>query len=91
VLCNGKGHVSVRGGDEDVRGKKRKVETCPFHVETCSANGKGLQIALAEVHKVVPEILRRFHLEMAHGREWKTWNAGFIKQSDVLVNLKARD
>jgi cytochrome P450 len=62
-----------------------------FSCETCSADGKGLQIALAEVHKVVPEILRWFHLEMAHGREWKTWNAGFIKQSDVLVNLKARD
>jgi hypothetical protein len=48
------------------------------------------QIALAEIHKVVPEILRRFDIQMAHGREWKTWNAGFIKQSDVVVSLRAR-
>ncbi|KAH7389610.1 pisatin demethylase [Phaeosphaeria sp. MPI-PUGE-AT-0046c] len=51
----------------------------------------GKNIALAEMHKLVPELLRRFDIEMAHGREWKTWNAGFIKQSDVVVNLKVRE
>jgi hypothetical protein len=46
---------------------------------------------MVEVHKVVPEILRQFELSMAHGREWRTWNAGFIRQSDVVVNLKVRE
>jgi hypothetical protein len=49
-----------------------------------------MQIAFAETHKLVPEVLRRFDIQMAHGREWKTWNAGFIKQSDIIVNLTAR-
>jgi hypothetical protein len=43
------------------------------------------------MHKLVPEILRKFDLEMAHGRDWKTWNAGFIKQTDVVVKIKARE
>jgi len=28
-------------------------------------------------------------MSMAHDREWKTWNAAFVKQSDIIVNLKA--
>ena len=49
-----------------------------------------MQVALAEIHKIVPEILRHFDMHMAHGRPWKTRNAGFNKQSDVIVKLTAR-
>jgi cytochrome P450 len=53
---------------------------------TCS----GKNIASAEVHKIVPELLRHFDVEMAHNRPWKTRNAGFIKQKDVIVNVRRR-
>ena len=49
-----------------------------------------IQIALAEVHKAAPEVLRHFDMHMAHDRPWKTKNAGFNKQSDVIVKLTAR-
>ncbi|KAF1835002.1 pisatin demethylase [Decorospora gaudefroyi] len=47
----------------------------------------GKNIALAEGHKLVPELLRRFDMQRAHDRPWKTRNAGFIKQKDVIVKL----
>lgn len=40
---------------------------------------------------MVPEILRRFDMQMAHDRGWKTFNAAFITQSDVIVKLSARE
>jgi hypothetical protein len=49
-----------------------------------------LQIALAEVHKIIPELLRHFDMRMAHDRPWKTRNGGFIKQTDVIVRLAER-
>jgi hypothetical protein len=42
------------------------------------------------MHKLLPEILRRFSLEMAHDRPWKTRNSFFIKQSDVIVKVSHR-
>lgn len=48
------------------------------------------QVALAEIHKLLPELLRQFDMRMAHDEPWKTRNAGFIKQSNVIVKLKER-
>ncbi|KAI4714964.1 hypothetical protein J4E89_000648 [Alternaria sp. Ai002NY15] len=50
----------------------------------------GKNVALAEVHKLVPELLRCFDMHMAHDRPWKTFNAGFVRQSDVIVRLAVR-
>jgi len=50
----------------------------------------GKNVALAEVHKLVPELLRCFDMRMAHDRPWKTFNAGFVRQSDVVVRLAVR-
>ncbi|RMZ66182.1 pisatin demethylase [Pyrenophora seminiperda CCB06] len=50
----------------------------------------GKNIALTEIHKVAPEILRHFDMHMAHDRPWKTTNTGFNKQRDVIVKLTTR-
>ncbi|KAL6170579.1 hypothetical protein ACJQWK_03555 [Exserohilum turcicum] len=50
----------------------------------------GKNVALAEIHKLLPELLRQFDMRMAHDEPWKTRNAGFIKQSNVIVKLKER-
>ena len=42
------------------------------------------------MHELIPEILRRFEMNMAHDRLWKTKSAGFVVQSDVVVKLGAR-
>lgn len=39
---------------------------------------------------MVPEVLRRFDLKMAHGRPWKIRNAGFVKQTDIIVHVVER-
>jgi hypothetical protein len=49
-----------------------------------------LQIALAQIYKLRPEILQHFTLEMAHDRPWKTGNSFFTKQSDVVVKVARR-
>jgi cytochrome P450 len=59
-----------------------------FGAGTRTCTGKN--IANAEIHKVVPELLRHFDFEMAHERPWKTRNAAFIKQTDVVVNVRRR-
>jgi cytochrome P450 len=48
------------------------------------------QIALAEIHKLIPELLRSFDMQMAHNRSWKTRNGGFVRQTDVIVKLAVR-
>ncbi|KAJ8107714.1 hypothetical protein OPT61_g8679 [Boeremia exigua] len=44
----------------------------------------GKHLSNMEMYKAVPEILRRFTVKMAHDRPWKTHNATFIMQSDVI-------
>ena len=45
---------------------------------------------MAEIHKIVPEILHRFDFKMAHDRPWKTHNATFNMQSDVICRFTRR-
>ncbi|KAF2445759.1 cytochrome P450 [Karstenula rhodostoma CBS 690.94] len=59
-----------------------------FGVGTRPCAGKNL--ALAEIHKLVPAMLRTFSVEMAHNRPWKIHNASFIVQTDVICRLKRR-
>jgi len=42
------------------------------------------------MYKLVPEILRRFTVEMAHDGPWKTHNATFVLQSDVICRIRRR-
>jgi cytochrome P450 len=50
----------------------------------------GKHLSNAEMYKVVPEILRRFTVRMAHDQPWKTRNATFIMQSNVICRLERR-
>lgn len=51
----------------------------------------GRALAMAEIYKVVPEILRRFEFEMVHGGEWKTFNAAFNMQIGLDCTFKRRE
>ncbi|CAI6339321.1 unnamed protein product [Periconia digitata] len=59
-----------------------------FGVGTRPCAGKNL--ALAEIHKLVPCMLRNFNVKMAHDRPWKTHNASFIVQTDVICNIERK-
>ena len=52
----------------------------------------GKNISLAELHKLTPEVLRGFELEMADKNStWKTRNLWFCKQENVIVRMKKRN
>lgn len=51
----------------------------------------GKNISLAEIHKLVPHVLRHFKLELwDKDREWKTINTWFNRQEGVEVRLTRR-
>jgi cytochrome P450 len=51
----------------------------------------GRPLAMMEIYKVVPEILRRFEFDLAHSGEWKTFNATFNMQKGVICKFKRRE
>lgn len=52
----------------------------------------GKNISLAELHKLTPQVLRRFELELADKNStWRTRNLWFCKQENVIVRLRKRD
>ncbi|KAJ4382557.1 Cytochrome P450 monooxygenase acrts1 [Didymella sp. IMI 355093] len=50
----------------------------------------GKHLSNAEMYKVVPEIVHRFTVKMAHDQPWTTCNATFIMQSNVICKLEQR-
>ncbi|KAL2396868.1 Cytochrome P450 monooxygenase gsfF [Exophiala dermatitidis] len=52
----------------------------------------GKNISLAELHKLVPSVLRKFQLELwEEGQTWRTHNAWFVKQEGLLVRVTPRN
>lgn len=73
-------------GDEDVRALERAMLIFGAGTRTCL----GKNISIAEIYKLMPEVLRHFALELAHSQPWKTNNRWFNKQSNIVVRLKRR-
>ncbi|KAF2710606.1 cytochrome P450 [Pleomassaria siparia CBS 279.74] len=74
--------------ESDQRTKAMDKAYIAFGTGTRSCTGKNL--AMAEIHKIVPEILHHFTPRMAHDRPWKTHNATFVLQSDVICRFTRR-
>lgn len=90
--------TSVFGADADQYRPGRWLEpnaaVMDKHLLTFGAGTRtcvGKNISLAEVHKLVPDVLRHFELELSHDRPWTTNNLWFNKQEDVLVRVKRRE
>ncbi|KAH7126509.1 cytochrome P450 [Dactylonectria estremocensis] len=49
----------------------------------------GKNISLCEIHKLIPQLLRSFDIELTE-REWKTHNFWFHKPSNVNVRLRLK-
>ncbi|KAJ0107927.1 pisatin demethylase [Diaporthe amygdali] len=66
----------------------RHMLTFGYGTRTCI----GKNISLAELHKLTPELLRYFELELADKNSvWKTRNLWFCKQENVIVRLRKRN
>jgi cytochrome P450 len=67
------------------------MEKAILHFGSGTRTCIGKNIALTEIHKTIPEVLRRFSFEMSHDRGWKTRNSCFIMQHDLTVHVKRRE
>ena len=51
----------------------------------------GRNISMIEMQKVVPQLLREFHIELSHPeKEWYVRNHWFVQQEGVICTLKRR-
>ncbi|KAL4905793.1 hypothetical protein BDW74DRAFT_167491 [Aspergillus multicolor] len=50
----------------------------------------GKHIALAQVYKVIPQLLRRFHMRLVKDQEWETKNFWFKKPVDVMEHFPSK-
>lgn len=55
-----------------------------------SAATNTMQIAMTEILKITPEIIRRFDFELTHAGEWTTHNAAFNVQHGVNCRFRKR-
>jgi hypothetical protein len=69
-------------------GKHVRLRSWKYYLKNTHANR--VQLSNAEMYKLVPEFFRLFTIEMAHDQPWKTHNATFVLQSNVICKVKRR-
>ncbi|KAH7182257.1 cytochrome P450 oxidoreductase [Fusarium flagelliforme] len=68
-----------------------KMETSFFTFGAGSRTCVGKHISLMELHKVVPQLLRSYHIEMADPEiDWNVLNRWFVQQHDFNCILRKR-
>ncbi|OSS43452.1 hypothetical protein B5807_11814 [Epicoccum nigrum] len=50
----------------------------------------GQHLAMAEIYKIVPELLHRFKIDMPQEREWSAFNASFSLTTGLVCELERR-
>ncbi|KAJ9227002.1 hypothetical protein DTO271D3_8144 [Paecilomyces variotii] len=89
---------SIFGEDADqyrpdrwLEGDATNMEKHMLHFGYGTRTCIGKNISLAELHKLVPQVLRHFKIEMwDQNKEWETCNTWFVKQTGVEVRLTPR-
>jgi hypothetical protein len=46
---------------------------------------------MAEIYKIVPELLHRFKIDMPQEREWSAFNASFSLTTGLVCELERRE
>jgi cytochrome P450 len=77
----------LEGDSENIK----RMERTLFHFGSGNYSCLGRNIAFMEMYKIVPALLRRFEISLAHpGREWKIVPGAFINVTDFDVRLATR-
>ncbi|KAK7431145.1 hypothetical protein QQZ08_002185 [Neonectria magnoliae] len=75
----------LNASDEEVKVMEQSFFAFGAGTRTCI----GRHIAVMEMAKIIPELLRRFELSLADPqREWKTKNIWFVQQEGLICKLK---
>jgi len=88
---------SIFGPDADqfrpsrwLEGDASTMEKYMLHFGAGTRTCIGKNISMAEIHKLVPYVLRCFKMELLEDKPWKTRNLWFNKQEGVVVRLTRR-
>lgn len=72
--------------------RAKKMDKYMLHFGAGTRTCIGKNISIAEIHKLVPEVLMHFKMEMWQPEAtWKTRNLWFCKQTNIVVRLARRD
>ncbi len=84
--------LETEGEGEDARPVAARLDKYMMHFGAGTRTCIGRNISMAEIYKLVPEVLLNFRMEMADGPDatWKTRNLWFCKQTNVVVRLERR-
>ncbi|KAH6213187.1 hypothetical protein HBI40_217160 [Parastagonospora nodorum] len=66
------------------------MDRCMMHFGAGTRRCTGKNIAMTEILKITPEIIRRFDFELTHDGEWTTHNAAFNVQHGVTCRFRKR-
>ncbi|KAL1962436.1 hypothetical protein VTN77DRAFT_9707 [Rasamsonia byssochlamydoides] len=70
--------------------KLKEMEQSFFVFGAGSRTCIGKNISLMEMHKIVPQLLREFDIQLHDPKEWKTRNVWFVQQEGLEVDLVRR-
>lgn len=77
--------------DRWIEGEATKMDKTMIQFGAGPRTCIGKNISLSEIYKLVPQILRDFHICLADpSRGWKTHNFWFNKQTDICIYIKER-
>ncbi|KAI0850792.1 cytochrome P450 [Daldinia vernicosa] len=69
----------------------KRMEQSFFNFSAGSSTCLGRHIAMIEMSKMIPELLRRFELTLTYpDREWKTKNVWLVKQEGLICSITKR-
>jgi cytochrome P450 len=71
--------------------KLKEMEQSFFAFGAGARTCLGKNISLTEMHKMIPELLRKFELKLhIPGKEWKTKNVWFVQQEGLVCDIVRR-
>ncbi|ERF72247.1 hypothetical protein EPUS_02134 [Endocarpon pusillum Z07020] len=77
--------------DRWIKGDAVRMDKMMIHFGAGPRTCIGKNISLSEIYKLVPQIIRVFHIGLADpSKEWKTHNYWFNKQTEVNIFIKDR-
>lgn len=78
-------------GSEKDPGMKERENILNFNFGAGARSCIGKNISMMEMHKVLPELFRRYTVELTcPEKEWKITNHWFVQQEDMICTLSMR-
>lgn len=82
----------VEGSGVEGLNRVKEMERCLLHFGVGAYTCIGRNVALMEIYRVVPAVVRRFEMELVdRDREWRFLTGSFVNVRDFEVRLRVRN